>query len=49
MRSGSFVYHQAVAAGFQCVQADGEDDGRGEGVVINEAPAVCVTMPAIEG
>lgn len=41
-------YHQAIAAGLQCAEADAEQYCRGERVVIDEAPAVGIAMATIE-
>lgn len=41
------AHHQAVSAGFQSAEADAEQDRCGEGVVVDEAMALGVTMVTI--
>lgn len=41
-------YRQRVATGLQRGQADAKDNHRGEGIVIDEAAAVCISMATIE-
>lgn len=43
------LYHQAVAAGLQRAETDAEQDRRGEGVVVDEASALCVTVAPVQG
>lgn len=44
-----FLYHQAVTTGFQGAQTDAEQDCCGEGVVINEASALGVSVATVQG
>lgn len=43
------LYHQAVAAGLQSAETDAEQDCCGEGVVVDEATALGVTMVTVQG
>lgn len=43
------LYHQAVTAGLQGAEADAEQDRCGEGVVVDEASALGVTVASIQG
>lgn len=43
------LYHQAVTAGLQSAETDAEQDRGGEGVIVDEAPALSITVVTIEG
>lgn len=42
-------YHQSIATGFQRGQADGKYHHSGKRVVIDEAAALSISMPTVEG
>lgn len=42
-------HHQGVAAGLQRAEADAEQDRRRESVVVQEAPAVNISVLAVQG
>lgn len=42
-------HHQGIATGLQRRQADAEDYDGGEGVVVDESPAVGISMATVEG
>lgn len=41
-------YHQSIATGLQCGQADTKDYNSGKGVVIDESTTVSISMATIE-
>lgn len=43
------LYHQAVSAGLQSAETDAEQDHCGEGVVVDEATALGITVVTVEG
>ncbi len=43
------LYHQAVTTGLQSAETDAEQDRSGEGVVVDEATALGVTVVTIQG
>ena len=43
------LYHQAVTTGLQSVETDAEQDRCGEGVVIDEATALGITVVTVQG
>ncbi len=43
------LYHQTVTAGLQSAETDAEQDRCGEGVVVDEATALCVTVVTVQG
>lgn len=42
-------HHQSIATGFQRGQADGKYHNSGKSVVVDEAAALGVSMPTVEG
>lgn len=42
-------YHQSIATGFQCGQADGKYHDSRKSVVVDEAAALSISMASIEG
>lgn len=45
----AILYHQAAAAGLQSAETDGKQDRCGEGVVVDEAMALGVTVVTVQG
>lgn len=43
------LYHQTVTAGLQSAETDAEQDRCGEGVVVDEATALRITVATIQG
>lgn len=43
------LYHQAVTTGLQSVETDAEQDRCGEGVVVDEATALGITVVTVQG
>ena len=43
------LYHQAVTAGLQSAETDAEQDRCGEGVVVDEATALGVSVATVQG
>ena len=46
---GGGSYHQGVATGLERVEADAEEHYGREGVVVDEASAMCVAVASVEG